>query len=122
MLRLFAHFWLILSLLVAPLQFAMADLSVADMGTICCAYTDGHNNSGEEANASSEHDLCDNSSECSKQCKTDCATSVYSSLVLPDENGAVVNGFNNSYASKFINIFDSLVGQTELRPPKSLHS
>jgi len=111
MLKFLAHCWLILSLLVAPLQFATADIAVIDHGSAKCEMMDmaDHDMPGMD------HDMSNGGCECPEQCKVSCA-SAHISL-------GMVNSFQ--FASMLssqlviapIGSIHSIEHLTELRPP-----
>jgi hypothetical protein len=72
MLKFFAHCWLILSLLVVPLQFAAADMAVLDHAEMKCEMMDMHGQH-EMQGSSMDHDMTKDGCECPDQCKVDCA-------------------------------------------------
>jgi len=121
MFRLFAHCWLILSLLVAPVQFATADIAVLDHGQAKCAMMDmqDHDMAGM-GNGSMDHDMSGSGCQCPDQCKVSCA-GAHLSLAL--NSTLRVPNFSSSTSldtlSTSIRGIDQL---TELRPPKLLHA
>lgn len=116
MLKSFAHCWLILSLLVAPLQFAAADMAMLDHAEMKCEMMDmhaGHDMQGGTMDHSMGQDGC----ECPDQCKVSCA-SAHISLGMSN-----VIQFVPVYLDSPVTVLSTSIHGinhlTELRPPKA---
>lgn len=114
MLKLFAHCWLILSLLVAPLQFAAADMAVIDHAEMKCEMMDMQ--AGHDMPAGGmEHSMAQDSCECPDQCKVSC-TGAHLSLGM----NSVLQFVPVSplyQASVLTTSIHGIPHRTELRPP-----
>jgi len=114
MLKLISHLWLILSLLVVPVQFATADMTMLDHGQMKCDMM--------EMDSSMEHDMSSSQGgcECSDQCKVSCAgahISLAMNTVIPMAYvGPSTKPLSRPFSAAGI---DQLL---ELRPPKKLHA
>jgi len=112
MLKLFAHCWLILSLLVAPVQFAAADIAVLDHADSKCEMMDmaGHSMADMDHSSAGQGGC-----ECPDQCKVSCA-SAHIGLGM-----TTVMQFVSTMSSFSVNApIDSIRGighLTELPPP-----
>lgn len=120
MLKIFAHCWLILSLLVAPLQFAAADMAVLDhVGQKCEMMADmtGQHEMQVGDMAGMNHDMAKDGCDCPEQCKAQCA-SAHLSLGLNSviQFAKVVSSYTVSALTTSFHGIDRL---TELRPPKA---
>jgi len=113
MLKFLSHFWLILSLLIAPVQFAGADMAMQDNGQMKCEMMD--------MDGSMNHDMsADGSCECSEQCQTNCAGAHVSLAITTALQMVHLNS-----SIKLVNRTQSITGidqLTELRPPIKLHA
>ena len=118
MLKFFAHCWLILSLLVAPLQFATADMAMVDHAEMKCGMMDmdGQHNMQDGAMAGMDHDMSKGSCECPEQCKVSCA-SAHMNLGINSipQFAKVTSSFMVSALTTSISGIDQT---TELRPPR----
>ncbi len=120
MLRLFSQFWLILSLLVAPLPYALADMTMLDQGEMKCESADQaamHSELSSEDSTKSK-EAC----ECCEQCGSSCSSCIHFSVGLSQ-----LDNFSNHprYASYPQNVIEAIVGLdrfTEFRPPRKLHA
>jgi hypothetical protein len=119
MLKFFAHCWLILSLLVVPVQFAVADMAVLDHAEMKCEMMDMHGqhemHQNDMQDGSMDHSMGQDGCECPEQCKVSCA-SAHISLgitsimqVAKTSSSVTVSALTTS-----IHGIDHL---TELRPP-----
>ena len=115
MLKFFAHCWLILSLLVAPVQFAAADMAVVDHAEMKCEMMDMDGQHEMQA-GSMDHDMAKGGCECPEQCKVSCA-SAHLSLGMHSilQFAKVTSSYTVSALTTSIDGIDHL---TELRPPK----
>jgi len=113
MLKLLSHFWLILSLLVVPVQFASADMTALEKGQMKCEMMD--------MDGSMDHDMsAEGGCECSDQCKVSCA-GAHISLAIT----ATVEMFHLNSSIKLVSRSSSILGidqNIELRPPRKLHA
>jgi len=113
MLKFLSHIWLILSLLVAPVQFVSADMAALDHGQMKCEMMD--------MDGSMEHNMpAQGGCECPEQCKVDCA-GAHISLAM----NAVVQLLNIDSSTTLRAQSFSAAGIDqilELRPPKKLHA
>ena len=112
MLKLLSHFWLILSLLIAPVQFVSADMAVFDHGQMKCEMMN--------MDSSMDHDMSPQAGgcECPDQCKVSC-TSANISLATT----ALVQMTHVSSSTKLASRSFSVAGTDqiiELRPPRKL--
>lgn len=114
MLKFLSHFWLILSLLVAPVQFASADMAAMNHGQMKCEMMDMDGPMGHDM--SSQNSGC----ECPDQCKVSC-TGAHMSLAtnIPLQMEHVSSSTKLDSRSSSITGIDLL---TELRPPKKFHA
>lgn len=119
MLKFFAHCWLVLSLLVAPLQFAVADMAVFDHAEMKCEMMnmDGQHEMQDGAMAGMDHDMAKDGCDCPEQCKVSCA-SAHLSLGMNSimQFSKVISSYTVSALNTSIDGIDHL---TELRPPKA---
>ena len=116
MLKTFAHCWLILSLLIAPVQFASADMAALDYGQMKCDMMDMNGSMDRDMSALSLDGGC----ECPDSCKVSC-TAAHISLAT----NAVLNMFYLNSSVKLTSLSFSIVGTDqiiELRPPRKLHA
>ena len=117
MLKLLSHFWLILSLLVAPVQFASADMAAVDHGQMKCDMM----NMADHDMATMNHDMStEGGCECPEQCKVNCA-SAHMSLAMT----TALQVLSTNSSTKLISRTSSIAGidqVTELRPPKKLYA
>jgi len=117
MLKFLSHFWLILSLLVAPVQFASAGMAVLDYGQMKCEMMD----MTDHDMATMDHDMsAQGGCECPDQCKVSC-TGAHMSLATT----TVLQMAYVSSSSKLVSPSFSVVGTDqiiELRPPKKFHA
>ena len=118
MLRFFAHCWLMLSLLVAPLQFFAAEIAVPDNAGMKCEMMDLHaGHDMQDDAASMDHSMGQDGCECPEQCKVSCASAHISLGInsifqfLPTSPESSVNALTTS--------IHGIVQHTELRPPKA---
>jgi len=113
MLKFLSHFWLILSLLVAPVQFASADMAAVDHSQMKCEMMD--------MGGSMDHDMPSNGGcECPDQCKVSC-TSAHMSLAT----NTALQMTHVSSSIKLVSRSFSVAGIDqiiELRPPRKLHA
>lgn len=119
MLKIFAHCWLVLSLLVAPLQFAAADMTEFDHAGMKCEMMDmtGQHEMQAGDMAGMTHDMAKGGCDCPEQCKVHCA-SAHISLGLDNimQFAKVPSSYTvNALTTSFYGI-DHLA---ELRPPKA---
>ncbi|WP_126452698.1 hypothetical protein [Sulfuriflexus mobilis] len=126
MLKFLAHCWLILSLLIAPLHFAAADMAVSDHAEMKCESMDVHSQNAMQ-DSSMEHDMARDTSKCSEkcqaadgcecagQCKVSCA-SAHSSLAMLGliQFMRVASSFSVGALTTSIR---GIYPLTELRPP-----
>lgn len=114
MLKFFAHCWLILSLLVVPVQFAAADMAVVDHAEMKCEMMD-MDGQHDMQDGAMDHSMGQDGCECPEQCKVSCA-SAHLSLgmhsVLPFAKAST--SLTVSALTTSINGIDHT---TELRPP-----
>lgn len=120
MLKLFSHFWLILSLLVAPLPYAVADIAMADQGQMQCENAGQHAQHNEQSvqTVDTEKQSC----ECCDQCESACVSCLHFSAGISPLNNFPDHPSYDVYPSPVI---DSAVGislRTEFRPPRKLHA
>jgi len=122
MLRFLSHFWLVLSLLVAPLPYALADMTMLDQGEMKCESADQaammHSDELSSENSASSKESC----ECCDQCGSSCSSCIHFSVGLSQ-----LDNFQNHprYASYPKNMIDTAIGLdrfTEFRPPRKLHA
>ena len=122
MLRLFSQFWLILSLLVAPLPYALADMTMLEQGEMKCESADQdammHSDELSSETSASSKESC----ECCDQCGSSCSSCIHFSVGLSQ-----LDNFQNHprYASYPKNMIDTAIGldrSTEFRPPRKLHA
>jgi len=113
MLKFLSHFWLILSLLVAPVQFASADMAAVDHGQMKCEMM--------EMDGSMDHDMSSKGGcECSEQCKVSC-TGAHLSLAIT----SVLQVAQLNSSAKLVSRSFSVAGIDqiiELRPPRKFHA
>lgn len=120
MLKLFAQFWLVLSLVVAPLPYAMADLAMADQGNMDCKNADQH--SQHTKNYSDNSELEKDSCDCCDQCSSACSSCIHLSTGL---SAVMFDTQFPSYSVSPDSILDSNLSVTrriEVRPPKEFHA
>lgn len=119
MLKFFAHCWLILSLLVAPIQFAAADMAVLDHAEMKCEMMDmdGPHTMQQASMADMDHNMAQGGCECPDQCKVSCA-GAHISLAIHS-----VSQFANVPTSFTVSVLTTSIQgidrTTELRPPKA---
>lgn len=114
MLKFLSYFWLVLSLLVAPVQFASANMAAMDHGQMKCEMMD--------MDDPMDHDMSsqDGGCECPDQCKVSC-TGAHMSLAIT----AALQMAHVSSSTKLDGRSSSDTGieqLTELRPPRKLHA
>jgi hypothetical protein len=117
MLKFFAHCWLILSLLVAPVQFAVADMAVVDHAEMKCDMMDMDGQHEMPAGSSMDHDMAKDGCECPEQCKVSCA-SAHISLGM-NSIQQFVKETSSSTVSALTTSISGISHLTELRPPKA---
>lgn len=116
MLKFFAHCWLILSLLVAPLQFATADMAVVDHAEMKCEMMDMDGQHDMSGGSSMNHDMAKDSCDCPEQCKVSCASA---HLSLGTNNILQFAKISSSFTvSALTTSFNGIDHSTELRPPR----
>ncbi|MCK4743130.1 MAG: hypothetical protein KAT25_04865 [Sulfuriflexus sp.] len=120
MLKFLSHFWLVLSLLVAPVQFASADMAALDHGQMKCEMMDM--DGAMDKMGQMDHDMSsqDGSCECPDQCKVSC-TAAHMSLAT----SSVLQMLHVSSSTKLDSRSSSITGidqLTELRPPRKFHA
>ena len=115
MLKYFTHCWLILSLLVAPLQFAVADLVVLDHANAKCEMMDMGNEHSMHTGTMDHGNMAGDACECPDQCKASCA-SAHISLGMPAffQLPSTISSVKVSAPERAIHDIHRL---TELRPP-----
>ncbi len=121
MLKLFSQFWLILSLLVAPLPYVMADMAMAEQGQMKCENADQHmlqTKQSSDDTSALQKEKC----ECCEQCGTTCSSCIHFSLGL-----SALNPISSTppYVSYTHNVIETIAGVnlfTEFRPPRKLHA
>jgi len=116
MLKFFAHCWLVLSLLIAPLQFAAADMAALDHAEMKCEMMDMDAQHAMQ-DSSMDHDMAKDGCDCPEQCKVHCA-SAHLSLGMNSilQFAKVTSSYTVSALTISIDGIDHL---TELRPPKA---
>ena len=114
MLRFLSHFWLILSLLIVPVQFASADMAALDHGQMKCEMMD--------MDGSMDHDMSSQTGgcECSDQCKVSCTGAHMSLATSITTQMAHVNSSTKLDSRSSSNT--GIEQLTELRPPRKLHA
>lgn len=120
MLKLFAHTWLVLSLLVAPLPYAMADTAMLDQGQMQCDTSQQH--SQHEKSAIQTTDVQNGSSECCDKCGSSCSSCIHFNVGVSQFNTVLEHPQYSSYPNS---TSDTVVGVTSLtafRPPRKFHA
>ncbi len=120
MLKLFSQFWLILSLLVAPLPYATADMVMAEQGQMTCQNADQHAMHTEQStdNTVSQKDVC----ECCDQCGSACSSCLHFSAGLSQVNNVPEHPRYDLYPHNAIETVAGLSRFIEIRPPRKLHA
>jgi hypothetical protein len=121
MLKFFAHCWLILSLLVAPVQFAAADMAVLDHAEMKCEMMDIHGqhemHQSDMQGCSIDHSMAQDGCECPEQCKVSCASAHISLGMNSITQFAKITSLVT--VSALTTSIDGIDHLTELRPPRS---
>lgn len=121
MLKLFSQFWLILSLMIAPLPYAMADMAMAEQGAMKCENTDHQSMQTAQSVDSSDiqqQDKC----ECCDQCGSTCSSCIHFSIGLSQIDSIPAQLQYDSYQHQTVDTVAGLSRLTEFRPPRQLHA
>jgi len=124
MLKRFAHFWLMLSILFAPLQYAMAELNqIADAEQSHCEMASSMSDStasetstlaSVEQSPTQQSDSC----ECCTQCESSCATCLhFTAMLFPIQSDSSQPTLSHLFTSA-ADQATSITPLSEFRPPR----
>jgi len=120
MLKLFAHTWLVLSLLIAPLPYAMADTAMLDQGQMQCDESQQH--SQHQETTTQILDTQNESSECCDKCGSSCSTCIHFSVGMSQFNSVLEHPQYSSYPNRISDTIIGVISFTEFRPPRKFHA
>lgn len=120
MLRLFAHLWLVMSLLVAPLQYVVADVPMPEKVHSHCDKMEQHAmyHHADHDMSNSSKNMTSKDCNCCDKCKTSCASCIHLSVGLPDSPVYVQASLTDNFLPATVIQAYGIAAPIELRPPK----